>query len=264
MNEAFRQDYLPDRNTEYFLYQTLVGAWPINLERLGSYMIKATREAKSHTSWMDPQARFEEALQKFVESLLSSQQFIGRLEAFIDGIRHAGYINSLTQTLLKITTPGIPDFYQGNELWDFSLVDPDNRRPVDYQLRRAVVEDLAHAAPEHLISNDKEGRAKFWVIRRALEARRRRPEWFGGTAAYRPLRPNGSKARHLFAFVRAENVAVLAPLFPLGLAGHWDDTTIELPEVQWRDNFTDANVRGGTRSVGELLGSFPVALLTSE
>src|SRR5262245_5744517 len=129
-NSRHRPGDWPDRNAEYLFYQTLVGAWPIDSDRMTAYMAKATREAKAHTSWTSPNETYEHALRAFIESSMADRAFTSDLEAFVAPLIAAGRVNSLAQTLLKLTTPGIPDIYQGNELWDLSLVDPDNRRPV--------------------------------------------------------------------------------------------------------------------------------------
>jgi (1->4)-alpha-D-glucan 1-alpha-D-glucosylmutase len=264
MNEPFRQDYMPDRNTEYLLYQTLVGAWPISQERAASYMLKAIREAKSHTSWTDPQARFEEAVAKFVESVYAHPEFMQSVQAFAAAIRDAGRVNSLTQVLLKITTPGVPDFYQGNELWDYSLVDPDNRRPVNFNLRRALLAELRGLTAEQVMGRADEGLPKLWLMQLALAARRRRPDRLSGRADYRALEPKGAKARHALAFVRGEGAVIVVPRFPLSLAGQWDDTSIELPEGRWLNELTRETAGGGPQAVGALLRRFPVALLMRE
>jgi len=262
MTESFRQDYLPDRNTEYFLYQTLVGAWPISQERVNQYMVKACREAKAHTSWTDPQPRFEAAVQSFVESVYAHAPFLQSVEAFVATIRSAGHINSLAQALLKITTPGVPDFYQGNELWDYSLVDPDNRRPVDYDAARRLLEQTRGASVDEIMTRFEEGLPKLWLTHRALDARRRHPEWLGGNADYRSLEASGQKAQHVFAFVRAESAAVVVPRFPLSLEGNWADTAIELPTGRWLNELTGDLLEEGRQSLGELLRRFPIALLT--
>ncbi len=143
MNASFKTRNFPDRNTEYFLYQTLIGAWPISRERLVAYMEKAVREAKQQTSWTQQNKEFEDALRNFIERILESRDFVDG--PGIDG-RHtfckAGRVNSLAQTLLKFTAPGVPDTYQGSELWDLRLVDPDNRTPVDYAAARGDVERI--------------------------------------------------------------------------------------------------------------------------
>jgi (1->4)-alpha-D-glucan 1-alpha-D-glucosylmutase len=261
MTEAFRQDYLPDRNTEYLLYQTLVGAWPISAERLNQYMVKACREAKAHTSWIDPQARFESAVQSFVDSTFAHPPFLHSLEAFVATIRRAGCINSLAQTLLKITTPGVPDFYQGNEVWDYSLVDPDNRRPVDYSSARRLLKQSRNLSVDEVMARFDEGLPKLWLTQRALDARRRRPEWLGGNADYRAIPIEGAKAQCALAFVRAENAAVVVPRFPLSLDGDWADTSIELPSGDWMNEMTGEKLPGGRQLLAELLRRFPMALL---
>ena len=139
LNHRYRRDDLPDRNAEYLLYQTLVGAWPIETDRIVAYMEKASREAKTHTSWTHPNPVYEDALRAFIQGILNHPPFTTDLEGFVKPLVEPGRINSLAQTLLKLTAPGVPDFYQGTELWDLSLVDPDNRRPVDYQKRRRLL-----------------------------------------------------------------------------------------------------------------------------
>src|SRR5690606_2088171 len=138
MNEAHRRDDLPDRNDEYLLYQTLVGSWPIDADRVVAFMAKATREAKVHTSWTDPVPEYDEAVEMFVRDALANDEFTADLERFLaqERLVERGRRNSLAQTALLLTAPGVPDLYQGTELWDLSLVDPDNRRPVNYSLRR--------------------------------------------------------------------------------------------------------------------------------
>jgi (1->4)-alpha-D-glucan 1-alpha-D-glucosylmutase len=180
----------------------------------------------------------------------------------VSEICDAGRINSLAQTLLKITTPGVPDFYQGCELWDLSLVDPDNRRPVDYQVRRGLAGELAGLSVEQIMARGDEGLPKLWLIWRALAARRRHPEWLGGTADYRPLATAGGKARHALAFLRAESVAVVVPRFPLTLADRWEDTTVELPAGRWTNELTGDTCDGGRQALAKLLARFPAALLT--
>lgn len=134
-NERYRKDNLPDRNAEYLFYQTVVGAWPIDAERAAAFMEKAAREAKMHTGWERPDPDYENALKAFVEGVLSDPAFVSDLEAFVTPLIEPGRINALSQTLIKLTAPGVPDLYQGTGLWDLSLVDPDNRRPVDFAFR---------------------------------------------------------------------------------------------------------------------------------
>ncbi|MHC5537276.1 malto-oligosyltrehalose synthase, partial [Singulisphaera rosea] len=152
----------PDRNTEYLLYQTLVGAWPIDVPRLTEYMLKAVREAKAETSWNDPVPEYEDALKDFVAALLGDAGFVADLERFVVGLVEPGRVNSLAQVLIKLTAPGVPDIYQGNELWDLSLVDPDNRRPVDYGIRRELLASLKSATAEQIMARSDEGLPKLW------------------------------------------------------------------------------------------------------
>src|SRR5579883_1115531 len=186
-NAARRTGALPDRKIEYFLYQTLVGTWPISLERLRDYMRKAAREAKEHTAWIEPNEEYEEALEKFVAAVIQDGGFIARLEAFIAGLAPAALANSAAVTLLKLTAPGVPDIYQGSELWDLNLVDPDNRRPVDYGLRRRLLRELDGLGAEQIVARAGEGLPKLWIIREALRVRKSHPECFGAEAGYRPL-----------------------------------------------------------------------------
>jgi (1->4)-alpha-D-glucan 1-alpha-D-glucosylmutase len=263
-NAAFRSGEFPDRNTEYFLYQTLVGAWPISQERLLAYMEKAMREAKVKTSWVQQNKAFEDALRNFIESILASQPFLADLESVVRRVLHAGRVNSLAQSLLKFTAPGVPDTYQGGELWDLSLVDPDNRRPVDYRLRRQMLNELRGVEVEEIMSRIDEGMPKLWLVHKALSLRSERPEWFGSASAYTPMIAEGSKSEHVIAFLRADRVATIAPRWPLKLGGSWGKTTLDLPQGLWKNQLTGDAVTGGRLQVQKLLERFPVALLTRE
>lgn len=266
-NERHRTVDFPDRNAEYLLYQTLVGAWPIDAERATAYMEKASREAKLYTSWTDPQPDYERALRAFVESALADQEFVADLQRFVDSLTTPGWITSLSQTLLKLTAPGVPDIYQGTEIWDLSLVDPDNRRPVDYDLRRSLLAELDSTTIEDIWARRDKGLPKLWLIRQTLALRRRRPELFGPRATYQPLAARGTKAAHVVAFVRSGEVVTVAPRLVLNLGGdhtEWDDTTLELPAGRWQNELTGDTVEGGTVALANLLGRFPVALLTRE
>jgi (1->4)-alpha-D-glucan 1-alpha-D-glucosylmutase len=272
MNNELRADLLrghgasdmPDRNTEYLLYQTLIGAWPITEERLQAYMLKAVREAKQRTSWTANNESFEDALQKFIHAILKHEPFVTALEQFVDMVKDAGRVNSLAQTLMKHTAPGVPDLYQGAELWDLSLVDPDNRRPVDYKLRANLLREIAGLPPAQgaaeAMRRADEGLPKLWTIRQALRLRRERPESFGAKASYIPLRVDGVKADHLIAYLRNEDVATLVPRLPASLGGEWDETVLELPKGRWSNRLTGATVEGGGLSIKEVLRDFPVAL----
>ena len=265
MNAGARVQGFPDRNTEYFLYQTIVGAWPIQEDRLAAYMEKAAREAKEQTSWTQNNKTFEDALRSFIHTILDSRPFVSEVEALVARLQPSGQINSLTQSLLRYTAPGVPDTYQGSELWDFRLVDPDNRTPVDYELRQSMLDELKQGlAPEAILQRASTGLPKLWVAYQALRLRRDHPEWFRAGAEYRPLTARGSKTAHFIAYLRAESVAVLAPRWPVKLSGSWSNTTIELPSGSWRNLLTGDTVRGGQLRVQSLLQRFPVALLVKE
>jgi (1->4)-alpha-D-glucan 1-alpha-D-glucosylmutase len=264
-NSQFRTCAYPDRNTEYFLYQTMVGAWPISADRLIAYMEKAMREAKQQTSWTQPNKEFEEALKTFIERILESQAFVTELERFVGRVLEAGRMNSLAQTLLKYTAPGVPDTYQGGELLDLSLVDPDNRRPVDYDLRREMLNELRSGMEvDEIMRRMNSGMPKLFVTHHALSLRREHPEWFGVDAAYTPLVADGSKSEHLIGFMRGDSVAALVPRWPLRLGGNWAATTVELPAGEWKNVLTRETVTGGRLRVESLIRRFPVALLTRE
>ena len=264
MNTSLNPDGLVDRNTEYFLYQTLIGAWPIDEERLKQYMQKATREAKQQTSWTENNPAFEDALNQMLSGLLVSEPFVADLQAFVDRIQPAGQINSLAQTVLKNTSPGIPDLYQGSEIWDFSLVDPDNRRPVDYALRRRLLAELKHLSVAEIVARAEEGLTKLWTVTQSLHLRREHPAWFREEAAYLPLAASGSRAGHVIAFARGENVIAVVPRAPFTLAGNWADTTLTLPEGTWTNALSAEQHPGGTLPLASLLANFPVALLVKE
>jgi (1->4)-alpha-D-glucan 1-alpha-D-glucosylmutase len=273
----------PGPRIEYLLYQALVGTWPTGefdraayRERLRAYALKAAREAKTHTSWVNVNAEYETALHAFVDALVPDGvgPFLADFEPFARDVAWFGALASLSQQLLKLTSPGVPDVYQGTEAIDLSLVDPDNRRPVDYARRRALLE----VEDDALLDDPTDGRAKFRLTVRALRLRAERAALFrdGG---YLPLEVRGERAEHVAAFLRihrADAVLVVATRWhatlteramrlPLGRA-IWGDTCIAVPEGApraWRCALTgaDAEAGAGTFAVGELLTSWPVALL---
>jgi (1->4)-alpha-D-glucan 1-alpha-D-glucosylmutase len=302
----------PTNNDEYLLYQTLIGAWPICSEeasdrhfeeRIRNYMLKAVREAKEKTSWANPNVEYENAIAAFVKVLLSptaSNEFLSDFVPFQTYISRIGMLNSLSQLLIKLTVPGVPDIYQGNELWDFRLVDPDNRGSVDYSLRKQLLHDLqkwaigpegeiqvhARELAESVRSESKnDGRLKLYVTHRALQVRHQLRSLFQA-GDYVPLSVNGEKADHLVVFARRhKNSAVLVVVPRLGArllsepanlpigSEVWKDTRVELPcNIQaetFRNAFTSEDVlvekRGDTKffPAATLLANFPVALLTS-
>jgi (1->4)-alpha-D-glucan 1-alpha-D-glucosylmutase len=262
-NDRHRPGEWPDQEMEYLLYQTLVGAWPLSADRAIAYMDKAAKEAKVHTSWISPNEGHDAALATFVGAVMDDPEFMADIGAFASALVAPGHVNSLSQALLRITSPGVPDFYQGTEVWDFSLVDPDNRRPVDYQARGALLEQVLGA---DVLDGDrwgKSGMAKMWLIHRALHVRKRHPEAFGPHGTYEPLIATGSRAEHVVAFSRGGTVISIAPRLVLTLAGDWQDTSLELPPGSWRNAFTGVVVTDATL-LAPLLQDLPVALLERE
>ncbi len=265
INRIFKVGEFPDRNTEYFLYQTLIGAWPISPQRTLAYMEKAVREAKEHTSWTQQNKEFEDALHTFIERIYESPAFVKDLEELVSRILLPGRINSLAQTLIKSTAPGVPDHYQGSELWDLHLVDPDNRGAVDYAIRRSMLAELEEGMPiEEILKRMDDGLPKLWVIFKALHLRLEHPDWFGKDAAYTPVAAKGPRQNHLVAYLRGENIAVVAPRWNLKLDGNFASTTVELPRGNWNHVFTEESFEGGSLRVQNLFRQFPVALLAKE
>lgn len=298
---------MPSRNDEYLLYQSLLGVWPDEpgrdgrlpndfCDRIAGYMQKATREAKVHTSWVNPNADYDAAVEQFVSGILDerrSKRFLESIQAFSRRVAYFGRFNSLSQTLVKLTAPGVPDIYQGCELWDLSLVDPDNRRPVNYVQRAALLAELhkriAHgelgALADELLRSASDGRIKLYLTVQALAARRARPELFAD-GEYVALTALGEHGDHVVAFARchggAEIISV-APRLTLKLAGGeerpplgelWGDTWLPLPYagsgVRYRDLLTGAELLSEPGEAGEqrsglrlrdVLARFPVALL---
>ena len=253
----------PDRHAEYLLYQTLIGAWPLSEERCWQYMLKACREAKIRTSWHEPNTGYEENIRGFVEGVYETPEFIESLQAFIAPLILPGRINSLAQTLIKMVAPGVPDFYQGSELWDLSLVDPDNRRPVDFDLRAQLLNRCRSLTAEDAVEDWDSGLPKIWMTMRLLALRRRRPRDFLPQSGYQPLVAQGAHLGNLLAFRRGENVIAVVPRFSMTVNGDWGDTLLPLPRGVWVNAFTDARLQGGV-SPADLFGAFPVALLTRD
>jgi (1->4)-alpha-D-glucan 1-alpha-D-glucosylmutase len=264
-NASFKTEGKPDRNTEYFLYQTMIGAWPIERDRLNAYMEKAVREAKQQTSWTQQNKEFEDALKNFIERLYGNNDFIASVGEFVSRIMTPGRVNSLVQTLLKCSAPGVPDTYQGSELWDLHLVDPDNRGAVDYTARRSLLSELEAGMPvEEILKRMDSGMPKLWVLSCALKWRRQKPELFGVDGGFTPLVIEGRKADYAVGFLRAGSVATIVPRWNLKLSGNWSNTTVDLPGKRWRNVLTDELLNGGRVSMSVLLRRFPVALLLKE
>ena len=261
LNEKHRRGDWPDRNLEYFYYQTLVGAWPLPLERALPVMEKASREAKQHTSWTRRNAAYDAAVRNFVTGTLGDQEFVADLESFVGRLVEPGQVNSLAETLLKLTTPGVPDIYQGEELWDLSLVDPDNRRPVDFAARQRLLAEVKTLSAKQVWQRRDEGVPKLWLISRTLALRRAHPEWFGAESSYEPCWARGPKSGHLVAFVRAARIVTIVPRLVAGLKDGWGETELRLPAGAWRDAFSGSEFRNGSCKLAEVLRVFPLALL---
>ena len=250
---------LGDGPFEHLLWQAIVGAWPASRERLHAYAEKAAREAGNSTTWYEPAAAFEARMHALVDAVFDDERvaaLVGRAVALLEA---PGWSNSLSAKLLQLTGPGVPDVYQGSELWEQSLVDPDNRRPVDFDLRRRILAMLDDGALPQVGAG---GAAKLLVTSRALRLRRDRPELFTG---YEPLEASGTAADHLVAFDRGGAIA-LATRLPVGLAarGGWGDTVVDVGSAPVVDVITGARHGGGELRLADLLDRYPVALLAEE
>ena len=288
----------PDANEEYFLYQTLIGAWPLATDstrhrddfvrRIKEYMTKALNEAKVNMSWTSPNPEYQQAVESFISRILTpsskEHSFWVALQNFLPKVMYFGALNSLAQMVLKLTSPGVPDIYRGTELWDFSLVDPDNRRPVDYDRRQQFLSDLrvremAGDLPQligELLESWKDGRVKMWTAMRTLRFRREHHEVFK-QGRYEPLTTGDQREQHIVAFRRRwqdQSVIVAVPRFaytlmngemrpPIGEV--WGDSAVAIPELTGElenvltgEKFQTQDSRALCR---ELFRSFPVAVL---
>ncbi len=294
--KVVRGSKVPDKNDEYFLYQSLIAFWPLLerdreefIERLKAYTIKAVREAKVHTAWLKPDAEYENAYLQFINRMLAEGDGNRFLEAFLPfwkRIAWYGMLNSLGQALIKFTAPGVPDVYQGNELWDFDMVDPDNRRPVDYEFRTNSLDYMRDRLSSdregllnELMNSMYDGRIKLFLTHRALVARRDHPELFV-SGNYQPLQVAGARERNAVAYARRAGDQWALTVFPrltVGLVDEnqfptgedvWGDTTLQLPE-EISGSFTDylsgrrLNLEGKLR-LAELFERLPWVLLVSE
>ncbi|MBB6379944.1 (1-_4)-alpha-D-glucan 1-alpha-D-glucosylmutase [Pseudonocardia eucalypti] len=250
---------LPERSLELLAWQCLVGAWPIDAERMAAYLAKASREAKLVTNHVNPVPEVDRAIAEWPAAVLADPAAVASIEEFVARVAPAGRSNSLGQKLVQLAGPGVPDVYQGTELFEYSLVDPDNRRPVDFAERRAL---LARLDDHWLPPVDATGAAKLLVTASALRLRRYRPELFSG---YRPLTADGPAAAHALAFARDPGLVAVATRLPIGLAarGGWADTVLALPggADDWTDVITGESVGGSAPRLAELLDRYPVALL---
>jgi (1->4)-alpha-D-glucan 1-alpha-D-glucosylmutase len=291
----------PDANTEYLLYQTLVGLWPIPpvdqraddlpaddwftriAERLEQYMMKAVKEAKTHTSWTDPDPDYEEAVKRFVYAILepnTDSPFLADVARFVSRVGRAGAWNSLARVLVHYTVPGTPDTYQGDELWNYALVDPDNRRPVDYEERRRLLAEVG--GPGFEVPHPEDSRTKLLLVRQALHARRAMPELFR-EGDYVPLEARGDHADRVFAFARrrgGQAAITIVPRLTMALGDGrtapvgdvWGDTRVvlpsDLPPMQWRSAVggrePQVDQDGGPAAfrLSTLFAELPLALVT--
>ncbi|MER7796025.1 malto-oligosyltrehalose synthase [Microbacterium sp. NPDC096154] len=250
---------LGDGPLEALLWESLIGAWPLSRERAHAYAEKAAREAATGTTWTEPDAEYERKLHALVDAAYDDDIVRGAIEELLKVVRAAGWSNSLSAKLLQLASPGVPDVYQGSELWNRSLVDPDNRLPVDFDERREV---LARIEAGDLPPVDETAAAKLLVTARVLHARRDRPELF---TRYAGLEVVGDAARHAVAFDRGGAVAVATRL-PLGLerAGGWRDTRVLVPPGRYTDAIAGTTVEGDAVALADLLSRYPVALLLRE
>jgi (1->4)-alpha-D-glucan 1-alpha-D-glucosylmutase len=300
MNEALLvktdDDRAPSANDEWMFYQALAGAWPfafdttdhgalaVLADRMAAFMLKAIKEAKVRTSWTGPDEPYEEAVEAFVRGALDparSRAFLEDFSAAQGPLEVAGALNSLSQTLLKLTAPGVPDIYQGGELWDLSLVDPDNRRPVDFDARRQLLDGHASRDAADLVADWRSGAIKLSIVAKALHLRAEQPSLFT-TGDYTPLIVNGARGQNILAFLRsyATHAAIaIVPLRasallkgsdrPLVPASAWGDTHLMLDADhagrQWRNVLTGETVStaDGRVNIAEALKTFPVALLVA-
>jgi len=292
----------PSANEEYFLYQTLAGAWPWQmanggereefLARMQQYMTKALSEAKVNLSWTNPNPAYVDAVHAFMRAILMPDargrepRFVEMMEEILPALRMFGAVNSLAQAVLKIASPGVPDFYQGSELWDLSLVDPDNRRPVDYELRRRALEGMKEQATSQgelvvcreVLDHLSDGRVKLWTIHRALQLRNRMAETFR-RGEYVPVTATNGHAEYVVAFSRGSKVLVVVPRFAytlmdgkarLPLNGAWGRGEIVVPEMAGaalENVFTGEWVRvgeDGRLALRDVLKEFPVGLFARE
>jgi len=265
MNENKKTSGMPDANTEYFLYQTIMGAWPIDRIRLGEVMRKSVREAKSHTSWTNVNEPYERALMNFIDSLFEDDEFMEDFKMFLRPLIRPGRIASLAQALVMLTAPGVPDIYQGTENWDLSLVDPDNRRPVNFAKK---IENLEKVKVSSLVKPSEDlddGLPKQWMIWKVLNFRKNRPDLFGPGSSYDPVKTGGNGAKKIFAFCRSGGVVTLVPTCFVSCKAEMEKAKIRLLEGTW-ENIFDNQRYSGNSWVGadDLLKNFPVALLVKE
>ena len=286
INQGYKQEGMPDANDEYLLYQTLLGTYPFEekeladfRDRIKDYILKAVREAKVHTAWLRPDEEYEQAYLSFIDRILEDKSdFLQQFKPWQQKIAEYGIYNSLSQVLIKNTAPGVPDLYQGAELWELSLVDPDNRRPVDYQKRRKFLQDIKTGSSQdilqlikELIATKENGKIKLFLTYQLLTARKKYSEIFQN-GDYQEIEVIGKHKDSIVAFSRSyedKSIVAIVPRFltgiinlgqlPLGIEV-WSDTSLKLADKDWQ-NLIDGQTIAGETAVGKILQNFPVALL---
>jgi (1->4)-alpha-D-glucan 1-alpha-D-glucosylmutase len=290
----------PDANEEYLIYQTIVGVWPWEMDgaeqraelvkRVQDYMTKALSEAKVNVSWVTPNPEYTKAVTEFIAKILTAEDeketaFVTDLLEFLEPVRRFGAVNSLALMVLKATVPGVPDFYQGTDMWDLSLVDPDNRRPVDYDLRSKALSAMIDRADPALVAAEtlqtlEDGRVKLWAMHRVLSTRNERLDVFE-RGEYVPLSAQpAEQEEHVFAYLRGEDVLVVLPRFSYTLACEsrsnklplgdiWGEVSVALPaasSTRWTNIFTNETVEAldCKLALADLFASFPVAVLVQD
>ncbi len=286
-NQAYKQEGFPDANDEYFLYQTLLGTFPLAESelpdfphRIKDYILKAVREAKVHTAWLHHDEEYEQAFLSFIDRVLAKKSdFWQQFRPFMQQVAEYGIYNSLSQVLIKNTAPGVPDLYQGAELWELSLVDPDNRRPVDYHQRNEFLQEIKTKSSQdilqllkELLATKENGKIKLFLTHQLLTARKEQAKIFQD-GDYQPLEVSGKYHHHLIAFSRNygdKTIIAIAPRFLTGIikSGQlplskevWSDTSLKLPRKDWHNLIDRQTIVGENLAVGEILQNFPVALL---
>jgi (1->4)-alpha-D-glucan 1-alpha-D-glucosylmutase len=259
-----------DPDTEYFIWQTFVGAWPLSGYRLTGYLTKAIREAKLRTSWTDPNPAYEASVLALAAQILGDAELTADIRMFIDTISPDAMVASLGAKLVQLTMPGVADVYQGCELGGLLLVDPDNRRPVDYQSRGGLLQGLDEGQPvasmAGAVNQPVDDAMKLRVTSGALRLRRAHPDWFTGPAArYTPITADGPARDHVIAFARGSSGSAItvATRLPVGLRnrGGWAQTILPLPGGDWRDVLSGAVYRQDHAKLADLTARLPVALL---
>lgn len=263
MNRPRRSDVgdgeAPDAHDEWFIYQTLAGAHPLPIERAWPVVEKSLREGKRRTSWVRVDEAYEAGVHSFLDAILDDELFTADFGALVSRLIEPGRVNALSLSTLRLLCPGVPDTYQGTELWDSSLVDPDNRRPVDYSVRSEALAAVESSSAAELWASQREsGWPKLALLRSAFAVRRRHPEAFGPDGTYVPLDVSGVDGERVLAFTRGDAVVAAVPLRPL--AGSPDEAIIALPGGAWTNALT-GETHAGDVAFGKVRGGFPVAVL---